>query len=129
MTYTKSYKERKTFVKYDDETYALFLGEAPGEVVTGQRGKGKNKVKETEPGYSYTGTSKDGSTRIHAKGVTDENRRAKFIAGLIGLRYDMDAQVAILANGSDTPAHTGELAEFNAVRRECKAAVDELLNR
>ena len=71
----------------------------------------------------------DGSTIIEAKNVTDETRRSKFIAGLIGKRYSIDAQIAILANGADTEEHGQELREFEASRNKCKQDVDELLNR
>ena len=80
-------------------------------------------------GYSYTGDMEDGSTIIEAKDVTDENRRSKFIAGLIGKRYSIDAQIAILANGADTEEHARELREFEAFRTECKQTVDELISR
>ena len=71
----------------------------------------------------------DGGTMIEATGVTAENRRDKFVAGLIGTHYDMDAQIAVLANGTDTPEHAAELEQFAQVRSSCKAQVDELLAR
>ena len=43
--------------------------------------------------------------------------------------YDMDAQIAVLANGTDTPEHAAELEQFAQVRSSCKAQVDELLAR
>ena len=80
-------------------------------------------------GYSYTGEEADGSTKIAASGVTDANRRDKFIAGLIGLSFDIDAQIAILANDGDTEVHAEELENYKTCRAQCKAAVDELLGR
>ena len=53
--------------------------------------------------------------------LTAENRRDKFVAGLIGTHYDMDAQIAVLANGTDTPEHAAELEQFAQVRSSCKA--------
>lgn len=122
MIYTATYTERKNFVKFDDSHVLLYLNELPGEVTNPETG-------ESAPGYSYTGDQADGSTMIAAEGVTDENRRDKFVAGLIGLHYDLDAQIATLANGADTPEHAAELTQFATLRKQCKGEVDELLAR
>lgn len=122
MNYTASYTERKKFVKYDDSHVLLYLNEQPGEVVNPETG-------ESVAGYSYTGNQPDGATLISAQGVTDENRRDKFVAGLIGTHYDIDAQIATLANGKDTPEHAAELEQFSTLRALCKTEVDELLAR
>ena len=113
--------QRQTFVKYDDSHYLLFLHEQEAE----QEDEFGGKIS----GYSYTGTMPDGSTLIEATGVTAENMRGKFIAGLIGIEYSKDDQIALLANGEDTAAHAEELAKFKAVRAAAKKAVDELLKR
>lgn len=122
MIYTATYTERKNFVKFDDSHVLLYLNEQSGEVTNPETG-------ESAPGYSYTGDQADGSTMIAAEGVTDENRRDKFVAGLIGLHYDLDAQIATLANGADTPEHAAELTQFATLRKQCKGEVDELLAR
>ena len=109
-------------MKYDDEHYLLYLNEESAEITS-------EESDETVEGYAYSGTEADGGTIIAASDVTDDNRRAKFIAGLIGVEYDMDAQIAILANGDDSDEHATELEEFAAYRASCKAAVDELLER
>lgn len=119
---TATYTERKKFVKYDENHVLLYLNEQPGEVTDQETGK-------SVPGFSYTGDQLDGGTLIEATGVTDENRRDKFVAGLIGFHYDIDAQIATLANGADTPEHAAELAQFSALRAQCKDEVDELLAR
>lgn len=119
---TATYTERKKFVKYDENHVLLYLNEQPGEVADQETGK-------SVPGFSYTGDQPDGGTLIEATGVTDENRRDKFVAGLIGFHYDIDAQIATLANGADTPEHAAELAQFSALRAQCKDEVDELLAR
>ena len=100
----------------------LYLNEQPAEITNEETG-------ETEQDYSYTGTMPDGGTLIEAANVTDENRRAKFISGLLGVEYDIDAQIAILANGDDTNEHAEEKAIFMENRRIVKNAVDELLAR
>lgn len=122
MNHTATYTERKTFVKYDESHVLLYLNEQPGEVTNPETG-------ENVPGYSYTGDQPDGATLIAAQDVTDGNRRDKFVAGLIGFHYDIDAQIATLANGRDTPEHAAELEQFSTLRAMCKKEVDELLAR
>lgn len=118
---------RQTSSKYDDGRHLLYLDE---QAVTFTPNAGHDgEAAEPVEGYAYTGDMEDGSTIIEAADVTDENRRAKYIAGLIATRYSTDAQIAILANGADTPSHAQELAEFNDYRQACKQKVDELLNR
>ena len=122
MTQTASYKERKNFVIYDERPALLYLNEQPAEITDEETG-------ESSPGFSYTGNMPDGGTLVEAEGVTDDNRRDKFVAGLIGVSYDMNAQIAVLANGADTPEHAAELAAFASTRAECKRQVDEMLAR
>lgn len=117
-----SYKERKNFVKYDEKHVLLYLNEEPTEIVDEESG-------DKTDGFSYTGTMADGGTLIEAEGVTDANRRSKFISGLLGTEYDIDAQIAILANGDDTNAHAEEKAAFMESRKMVKQAIDELLAR
>ena len=113
--------QRQTYIKYDGSHYLLFLHEQAAE----QEDEYVGKI----IGYTYTGTRPDGSTLIEATGVTAENMRGKFIAGLIGTQYSKDDQIALLANGEDTNEHAEELAKFKAVRAAAKKAVDELLSR
>ena len=113
--------QRQTYIKYDDRHYLLFLNEQAAE----QEDEFAGKIS----GYTYTGTMPDGSTLIEATGVTAENMRSKFIAGLIGTEYTKDDQIALLANGEDTNEHAEELAVFRENRRTAKKMVDELLAR
>lgn len=122
MIQTASYTERKQFEIFDSGHVLLYLNEQPAEITNEETG-------ESVPGYSYAGDMPDGGTMIEAAAVTDENRRDKFVAGLIGKHYDMDAQIAVLANGADTPEHAAELEQFAQVRAKCKAEIDELLAR
>ena len=112
---------RQSYMKYDNSHYLLFLNEQEAEQ-TNEQGE---KIK----GYTYTGPRQDGSTLIEATGVTSENMRGKFIAGLIGIEYSKDDQIALLANGEDTNEHAEELEKFKVVRAAAKKAVDELLSR
>ena len=113
--------QRQTYVKYAASHYLLLLHEQAAEHEDEFSGK--------ISGYNYTGTMPDGSTLIEATGVTAENMRGKFIAGLIGVEYSKDDQIALLANGEDTNEHAEELEKFKAVRAAAKKAVDELLSR
>lgn len=122
MTQTASYKERKKFVIYDERHALLYLNEQQVEITDEETG-------ESSPGFSYTGNMPDGGTLVEAEGVNETNLRDKFVAGLIGVSYDMDAQIAVLANGADTPEHAAELAAFASTRAECKRQVDEMLAR
>lgn len=122
MIHTASYKERKNFVIYDECHALLYLNEQPVEITDEETG-------ETTPGFSYTGNMPDGGTLVEAEGVNETNLRDKFVAGLIGVSYDMDAQIAVLANGADTPEHAAELAAFASTRAECKHQIDEMLAR
>ena len=119
---TASYNERKKFEIYDASHALLYLNEQAAELTNEETG-------EKTEGYSYTGDMPDGSTIIEASSITDENRRDKFISGLIGKTYSIDAQIALLANGTDTPEHAAELEQFYDLRSECKRTVDELLGR
>ncbi len=122
MNKTSIYRERKSYVIYDESHALLYLNEQPVEIADEESG-------ESVPGFSYTGNMPDGGTLVAASGVTEANRRDKFISGLIGLSYDMDAQIAVLANGNDTPEHGAELAAFSTVRADAKRQVDEMLCR
>ena len=120
--YKVSYIGRKNFVKFDDKHYLLYLNEEQAEVKNEESG-------DIMQGYAYTGSQPDGGTLVEAKDVNDDNRRAKFVAGLIGTEYDIDSQIAILANGNDTDQHAQELKDFEDTRRMVKETIDELLAR
>ena len=122
MRHKGIYRERKAFEIYDNEHALLYLNEQAVDIRDEETG-------EIAIGFSYTGNMPDGGTLVAASGVTETNRRDKFISGLIGLSYDMDAQIAILANGSDTPEHGAELAAFAGIRAEAKEQIDAMLSR
>ena len=113
--------QRQSYMKYDNSHYLLFLNEQEAEQT--------NEVGDKVKGYTYTGPRQDGSTLIEATGVNKENIRGKFIAGLLGLDYSLDDQIALLANGEDSEEHSEELEAFSSARSEAKKAVDELLSR
>ena len=117
-----NHAERQTFSQYDGDHHLLYLDE---QEATFTQPHNDEPVK----GYSYEGDMSDGATIIEAVGITDENRRRRYIAGLIGKRFSLDAQMAILANGTDTEDHAREFQDFAIYRAECKQKVDELLHR
>ncbi len=120
------HKERQTYTKYDNEHYMLYQKEEKAIFVQNEN---EPDERTEHPGWAYTGPMADGGTLIKATDVTGENRRAKFIAGLIATRYSIDDQLAVLANGRDTEGHQSEYADFERFRAECKAEVDALLTR
>ena len=122
MKRTAEYAERKKYVIYDNDHALLYLNEKPVEITDALTGA-------VISGFSYTGNMPDGGTLVEARGVTDQNCRDKFVAGVIGLSYDLDAQIAVLANGNDTPEHAAELAAFACARTDAKRLVDEMLER
>lgn len=111
---------RQSYMKYDNNHYLLFLNEQEAEQT--------NEIGEKIKGYTYTGPRQDGSTLIEAQGVTQENIRGKFIAGIIGLEYSLDDQIALLANGEDSEEHSKELTRFLTFRQSVKEEIDKLLS-
>ena len=120
---TARYTTRQAYVQYDDNSHLLYLNEQYPVQVTGWNGE------TAEDGFAYTGDRPDGSTAVEASQVTGEHRRQKYIAGLIGKRYPIAAQTAILANGKDTEARRLEFQEFEEYRAWCKKEIYELLSR
>ena len=115
------YTERKTFVKYDDNHYLLYLNE---EVLENHVPEGHGGEPEPEPctAYAYTGTL------IEAADATYE----RFVSGLVRTRYSADRVEAITLNklGSDTARMAEFEAEFEELERyrsDCKARVRALL--
>lgn len=121
----KIYLSRKSFEKFDEGRYILYLNE---EVIN-------DYVPETEAGeepeapcvaYAYTGPEADGGTLIAAESANYDS----FVAGLIRLEYSQNQVEAILCNQGD--GSDEHLAEFNALqmyRKECKQVAAEVLGR
>jgi hypothetical protein len=60
--------------------------------------------------------------------VSETPTRSEIIAALIRANYSADDELAIIHNGTDTPAHAQELADFNDYRAAVKAIATEVLN-
>lgn len=88
------YTEKKTYYKFDETRYMLYLNE---EVIPDYiRENSSDKEEQPEPvtGYAYSGSMIDGGTLIQAK----EASYPDFVSGLIRLKYSADAEAAIQAN-------------------------------
>ena len=109
------YTERKTFVKYDDNHYLLYLDEEGLE----------NYVPEA---YAYTGTCEDGGTLVEATSASYDS----LVSGLVRREYSADRVEAITLNklSSDNEREAEFEAEFACLERyrnDCKARVRALL--
>ncbi len=122
------YTERRSFEKYDDKRYMVYLNEEVlpdyvPEVMDGQA------ASEPTTGYAYSGTEADGGTLIDATA----SDRDSLINGIIRSRYtqsEEDAikthQIELLKDATIEKAseYEAEWTEFNAVREAAKATVD-----
>ena len=117
------YTERKTFVKYDDNHYLLYLNE---EVLENHVSEGHGGEPEPEPrvAYAYTGTCEDGGTLIEATSASYDS----LVSGLIRREYSADRVEAITLN--KLSSDNERKAEFDCLERyrnDCKARVRALL--
>lgn len=126
------YTEPRTFEKYDDNRYMVYLNEViiPDYVPEIMQSE---QVPEPVTAYAYTGTEVDGGTLIE----TTSSDRDSLINGIIRSRYtqsEEDAikthQIELLKNATIDKAadYEAEWAEFNTVREMAKATVDGWLN-
>ena len=78
------YRERRTYEKFDNEHYAVFLNEKETMVpVTTGMGNEDQEVEQV-PGYEYEGSQQDGSTLI----VAEHADRDSLINGIIRILSD-----------------------------------------
>lgn len=120
------YPTQKTFVKYDDEHFLLYLNE---EIVEDYLPENAEDGAVPFTAYAYSGTEPDGSTKIKATEAT----YPQFVTGLIRTEYSADAVEAILLNSQSTfdapkeAEHKLEFADLEEFRQECKDAIANLL--
>ncbi|MCD8081643.1 MAG: hypothetical protein LUF04_14985 [Bacteroides sp.] len=129
---TRIYPYQLSYTQLNEGCTILYLNEEATEIpATGEKLPEGLRFgrKEARPGYAYTGEREDGGTAIYVADVTDDNRRAKFIAALVRKKYSADDMEAILLNGNDTPEHAAELEECQRYRRWAKDAIDDILSR
>lgn len=126
------YTEKKTYSKFDESRYMVYLNE---EVVPDYVPENLPEGERPEPvtGYAYAGSMIDGGTLIQAKEANYDN----FVSGLIRLRYSADAEAAIQANmitaltDTENPRAGEFRAEwdiFQTYRTECKEIARALLS-
>lgn len=122
--YTQSYPSRRTYSKYDDARYLLYLNEEAVDYAPPGARLGEDAPAPV-PGFSYTGSSPCGGTLIASR----EASYGAFVAGLIGLRYSDDDVQAIqtnmlfaLKNAKHEKAaqYKAEFDEYNDYRATCK---------
>lgn len=126
------YPTQKTFVKYDDDHFLLYLNE---EIVEDYLPENAEDGAVPFTAYAYSGTEPDGSTKIKAAEATYQ----QFVSGLIRTEYSADAVEAIMLNyqsysgeevgpnGAKNKEIRLEWEDFNDFRQECKEAVALLL--
>ena len=129
---TVVYYDKKSFEKYDEEYFKLFLNE---EVISDY--VPENIMGEENPvprmAYSYSGSEIDGGTLIQAKESSYDN----FVSGLIRLKYSADAESAIQANmivALSEPKHARatefktEWDTYQDYREECKSKAKQFFS-
>jgi len=125
---TNNYLSKKTYCKFDDGHFLLYLNEQPVEITDQQLGEQAEPV----PGFSYTGNFPDGGTIIEAT----EDTYDAFVSGLIRSEYSASRVEAISLNRINALADPTieRAAEFildfetlEALRESSKTAVKALL--
>lgn len=138
--YTANYPEKRTFEKFDNEHYMVYLNEEPVTyTLTSSLGLA-NPDPETEAdtveeinGFSYTGDQMDGGTLIPATEATYD----AFVSGLIRVKYSADEVEAMQANMLEAvrdkkhpraAEFTQRWEEFQDYREKCKENAKKVLN-
>lgn len=123
-----TYTERKTFVKYDENRYMVYLNEEIVDDYVPETMEGET-APEPVTGYSYTGAEPDGGTLITASSVD----RDSLINGIIRSRYTQTEEDAIKthqiellkdSNHEKAESYNAEWEAFNNFRRSAIATVD-----
>ena len=128
----KIYPSRKSFVKFDDDHYLLYLGEQqvdnyqPESITPGTAPSAEESSETAITAFSYEGTEPDGSTKIAAQEAT----YGAFSAGLVRLKYSQDEVEAILANkGDGNEEHQAEFDDYQSWRTQAKEIATDVLAR
>ena len=117
------YYSKRSFSKYDDSHYIVYLNEEVLENFVPETFEG-DKAPEPQIAYAYTGPEEDGGTLIEAKSATYD----EFVSGLVRLEFPQAKVEAILLNqGDGNDEHLAEYNNLQFYRRECKLFASKLL--
>lgn len=125
------YTEKKTFLKYDDEHFIVYLNEEVVENYVQPSIMGESN--EPITAYAYTGPMPDGGTLIQCTSPD----RDSLINGIIRSRYSQTEEDAIKthqilvlqdAAGSKAESYQSEWNDFIAYREYAISVVDGWLN-
>jgi len=126
------YFDKRTFEKYDNTKYIVYLNEEVLEDYIPESMEGQ-QPSSSVTAYAYSGPVKDGGTLIEATSAD----RDSLINGIIRSRYtqsEEDAikthQIELLRNSLIDKAaqYEQEWEEFNSFRQSAKTVVDYWLN-
>jgi len=126
------YFDKRTFEKYDNTKYIVYLNEEVLEDYIPESMEGQ-QPSSSVTAYAYSGPVKDGGTLIEAASAD----RDSLINGIIRSRYtqsEEDAikthQIELLRNSLIDKAaqYEQEWEEFNSFRQSAKTVVDYWLN-
>ncbi|KAA6320234.1 hypothetical protein EZS27_029968 [termite gut metagenome] len=133
MNYTVSYPKKRTYEKYDESHFLLYLNEPAVEIEkTSETFSEGSETPETVPGFSYTGEMQDGGTLVEAK----QADYGSFVSGLIRTRYSSDDVEALQGNmllvienpdSDKSKGYKDSWDEFQAFRNDCKKSIKKLL--
>lgn len=123
--YTATYPQKKSYNRYDDEHFLLYLNE---EIIKDYLPQDADEDTQPITAYRYTGTFPDGGTLIKANESTYEN----FVSGLIRTKYSADQVEAIILNFQSNhpermPEFIQDMEDLNIFREECKYIIHNLL--
>ena len=132
---TKNYEKKRTYEKYDEGHYMLYLNEQAVEY-TPEHGGGMTEQSaqpaQVVQGFAYTGDQPDGGTLIEAKSAG----YGDFVAGLLRKQYTADDVEAVQANAlialkdksnAKSAQYKAEFDDYNAFRAQCKSDAKKVL--
>ncbi|KAA6351211.1 hypothetical protein EZS27_001357 [termite gut metagenome] len=129
---TVNYPEKKTYEKYDNEHFLLYLGEQQVTYLPQADAMSAGEVAEIE-GYSYTGDIENGGTLIKAS----QADYGSFVSGLIRTKYSSNDVEALQGNmllavanpdSEKSKGYKQDWEEFQSFRNECKKNAKKILN-
>ena len=129
-----TYRERRTFEKFDDGHYAVFLNEETTMMPESTGMTGEEQEVAQVQGFAYDGTEKDGSTII----VAENADRDSLINGIIRSRYSQTSEDAVkthriqliggeITDDSKKAEYEAEWSAFNDFRESAITTVDNWL--